>query len=38
MYDIVVKEKLDENISDEQITNLNEQIKELEQRIVKIIQ
>ena len=37
MYDIVVKEKLDEKINDEEINKLNSQIKELEQRIVDII-
>ena len=38
MQDIVLKEKLSENISDDQINNLNEQIKELEKQIVKIIE
>ena len=38
MEDIILKEKLSENISDEQIDNLNEQIKELERQIVKIIE
>ena len=37
MYDIVVKEKLDEKINDDEINKLNTQIKELEQRIVDII-
>ena len=38
MQDIVLKEKLSENISDEKIEELNNQIKELEQKIVKIIE
>ena len=38
MEDIVLKEKLSENIDDEQISKLNEQIKELEKFIVKIIE
>lgn len=38
MQDIVLKEKLDEHISDEKINTLNEQIKELEKQIVKIIE
>ena len=38
MEDIVVKEKLGENVSDEQIEQINNQIKELEQKIVKIIE
>ena len=38
MQDIVVKEKLSETISDEQIEILNNQIKELEKQIVKIIE
>ena len=38
MEDIVIKEKLSENISDEKIEELNNQIKELEQKIVKIIE
>ena len=38
MHDIVLKEKLSENISDEKIEELNNQIKELEQKIVKIIE
>ena len=32
-----VKEKLNENVSDEKISELNEKIKELEKQIVKII-
>ena len=38
MQDIVLKEKLSENISDEKIEELNNQIKNLEQQIVKIIE
>ena len=38
MEDIIVKEKLAEHISDEQILVLNEKIKELERQIVKIIE
>jgi len=38
MEDIIVKEKLAEHISDEQILALNEKIKELERQIVKIIE
>lgn len=38
MQDIVLKEKLSENISDEKIEELNNQIKELERQIVKIIE
>ena len=38
MEDIVVKEKLNENVSDEKISELNEKIKELEKQIVKIIE
>ena len=38
MQDIVIKEKLAENISDEQIEVLNNQIKELEKQIIKIIE
>ena len=38
MQDIVIKEKLDENIDDKQIELLNNQIKELEKQIVKIIE
>lgn len=38
MEDIIVKEKLAEHISDEQIEALNNQIKELERQIVKIIE
>jgi len=38
MEDIILKEKLSETISDEQISSLNEQIKELEKQIVKIIE
>ena len=38
MEDIVIKEKLSENISDEQIEALNNQIKVLEKQIVKIIE
>ena len=37
MYDIVVQEKLDEKINDDEILKLNNQIKELEQKIVDII-
>ena len=37
MYDIVIQEKLDQSVTDEEIQNLNSQIKELEQRIVEII-
>ena len=37
MYDIVVQEKLDERINDDEILRLNNQIKELEQKIVDII-
>lgn len=38
MEDIIVKEKLAENIPDEQILALNEKMKELERQIVKIIE
>ena len=38
MEDIVINEKLSENMSDEQIAALNEKIKELEKQIVKIIE
>ena len=38
MEDIIIKEKLDESISDEQIELLNNQIKDLEKQIVKIIE
>ncbi len=38
MEDIIVKEKLSEHISDEQIKMINDQIKELEKQIVKIIE
>ena len=38
MEDIVIKEKLSENISDEKIEELNNKIKELERQIVKIIE
>lgn len=38
MEDIVIKDKLSENTTDEQIAALNEQIKELEKQIVKIIE
>lgn len=38
MEDIVLKEKLSEHISDEQIESLNNQIKELEKMIVEIIE
>jgi len=38
MEEIVVKEKLAEHITDEQILALNEKIKELERQIVKIIE
>ena len=38
MQDILLKEKLSENISDEKIEELNNQIKNLEQQIVKIIE
>ena len=38
MEEIILKEKLDENISDEKIEILNNQIKELEKQIVKIIE
>lgn len=37
MADIVTNEKLDESINDAEIEKLNEQIKELEQKIVDII-
>ena len=37
MYDIVLQEKLDEKINDDEILRLNNQIKELEQKIVDII-
>ena len=38
MADIVKNEKLSENVRDEEIIDLNNKIKELEQRIVEIIQ
>lgn len=38
MEDIILKEKLSENIDDRQIEDLNNQIKQLEQQIVKIIE
>ncbi len=38
MEDIIMKEKLSEDISDEEIEVLNNQIKELERQIVKIIE
>ena len=38
MEEIVLKEKLGENIADSQISDLNEKIKELERQIVKIIE
>lgn len=38
MAEIVKNEKLSENINDEEIINLNNKIKELEQKIVEIIQ
>ncbi len=38
MEEIVLKEKLGENIADSQISDLNERIKELERQIVKIIE
>ena len=38
MQDIIIKEKLSEKVEDEQISKLNEQIKELERQIVKIIE
>ena len=38
MEDIVIKEKLSEKMDDEQISNINEQIKQLERQIVKIIE
>ena len=37
MYDIVVKEKLDENTNDEEIQAISNRIKEIEQKIVEII-
>ena len=37
MYDIVVKEKLDENTNDEEIKAISNRIKEIEQKIVEII-
>ena len=38
MEEIVLKEKLNENVADSQISELNEKIKELERQIIKIIE
>ena len=38
MADIVKNEKLSENISDNEIIDLNNKIKELERQIVKVIE